>query len=506
MINKLKDIKFLANFSKLKKEKKKKIILCHGDFDFLHLGHIKHLKAAKKIGDYLIVSITGDKFMTKGYNRPIYTATERAEFLSTIDVVDYVYIDNNISAENVISQIKPSYFVKGNEYENLEKDLSGNIKKERKTLQKVGGKIVFTDEKTFSSSSLLNISSLSKDLVKKIKTIKKLFSYEKICKNLKKMKNKKILIIGDTIIDKYIYVSSLGRPSKENIIASLYEENEIFLGGVFASVGNLSSYSNKIDVITTVGKEKEYEKLIKKNVPKNINKLHLIKNESITTKKTRFVDKTHSTVKKLYEIYNMDDFPINKKIEDRIFNILNKDLKKYDIVLVNDYGHGLLTNRLIKLLTKKSKFLCVNAQINAGNKGYNLINRYQKGNYYCLDLNEARMATKDKYMLPKKIPQAVLKLCNGKNISLTMGSKGSISTNIKKELFYTPSFTNTVIDTISAGDAYFTTSAMVLYLTKSLELSSFIGNLAGAITVGVRGCVPLNKNTFMNTLNSYLKT
>ena len=105
MINKLKDIKFLANFSKLKKEKKKKIILCHGDFDFLHLGHIKHLKAAKKIGDYLIVSITGDKFMTKGYNRPIYTATERAEFLSTIDVVDYVYIDNNISAENVISQI-----------------------------------------------------------------------------------------------------------------------------------------------------------------------------------------------------------------------------------------------------------------------------------------------------------------------------------------------------------------------------------------------------------------
>ena len=76
----------------------------------------------------------------------------------------------------------------------------------------------------------------------------------------------------------------------------------------------------------------------------------------------------------------MDDSPITNKIENRIIKILKKNLRKYDLVLVNDYGHGLLTNRLIKLIVQNSKFLCVNAQINAGNKGYNLINRYKNVN------------------------------------------------------------------------------------------------------------------------------
>ena len=505
MKNKLKNLKFLSSFCQKKKKENKKISLCHGDFDFLHLGHIKHLKAAKKFGDFLIVSITADKYMTKGFNRPIYSAIERAEFLSIVDVVDYVYIDSNITAEKIISKLKPNYFVKGIEYKNFEKDLSGNIIKENKIIKKSGGKIVFTDEKTFSSSALINSNLLSENLVKKIKIIKKEYNYKKILKTFENFKNKKILIIGDTIIDEYIYVSALGRPSKENIIASLYEEKETFLGGVFASAGNLSSFCNQIDLITTVGNEQDCQKFIKKNIPKNINKAHLIKTNSKTTKKTRYVDKTHSTVKKLYEVYNMDDLPVSNKIENHILKILRKNLKKYDLVLINDYGHGLLTNRIINLIIQDSKFLSVNAQINAGNKGYNLINRYKNADYYCLDLNEARMATKDKYMKTDDIPKAVLKLCSGKNISLTMGSEGSISLNYKKKNFHMPSFTKSVVDTISAGDAYFTMSSMAFFQTNSLELSSFLGNIAGAITVGIRGCKPINKNTFLSTINSYLK-
>ena len=177
MKNKLKNLKYLIGFCQRKKKENNKIILCHGDFDFLHLGHIKHLKAAKKFGDFLIVSITADRFMTKGFNRPIYSAAERAEFLSRIDVVDYIYIDNNVTAEKIISKLKPDYFVKGIEYKNLEKDLSGNIIKEKKNIEKIGGKIVFTNEKNFSSSALINLNLLPENLIKKIKTIKKIFNY-----------------------------------------------------------------------------------------------------------------------------------------------------------------------------------------------------------------------------------------------------------------------------------------------------------------------------------------
>ena len=504
-MKKLKSLKFLINFSKNCKKNKNKIVLCHGGFDFLHLGHLKHFKAAKKYGDYLVVSITSANLLRKGLNRPIYSDNERVEFLSSIDIIDYIYIDNNLSASNIISEIKPNFYAKGSDYKDLKKDFSKKILQEVKLTKKYGGKVIFTNEKVFSSSSLINNNLLSKELINKIHLIKKKFSYNKIFQTLSQMRNKKVLIIGDTIIDEYIYVSQLGKPSKENIIASQYLKKETFLGGVFASVANLSSFCNKIDVLTTVSKDEEINDFIKANIPKNINKkIFYLKNSPIT-KKTRFIDNSHTNLKKLYEIYKMDDSPIDNKLEGKIFTFLNKNIKKYDLIIINDYGHGLITEKLVKLISNKSKFLTINAQINAGNRGYNLITKYKKGNYYCLDLNEGRMATGDKYIEVKDIPKEVLKLTKGKNISLTMGGNGSISSS-GKNLIYTPSFTNTVVDTMSAGDAYFVISSMMFYLSKSLEVSSLLGNLAGAITAGTKGCVPINKDKFLETLNSYLKT
>ena len=121
---KLKSLNFLQNFSKEKKGQKKRIVLCHGDYDFIHLGHIKHFQAAKKLGDYLIVSITGDAKMQKGINRPIYKEKDRIEFLSLLSIVDYLYVDQNISAVEVISKIKPNYYVKGIDYLKFKNDIS----------------------------------------------------------------------------------------------------------------------------------------------------------------------------------------------------------------------------------------------------------------------------------------------------------------------------------------------------------------------------------------------
>lgn len=504
-MNKIKNLDFLVNFTKKMKSKGKKIVLCHGDFDFLHLGHVKHFQAAKKMGDYLIVSTTSDNNMQKGINRPIYKEKERVEFLSSISLVDFIYVDHNLTAESVISKIKPNFLVKGADYEDFKKDISGNIKKEKKAVEKYGGELAITKEQTFSASGLINQLTLSKEMLSKIKNLKKKFSFLKVAKIMEKMSNKKVLIIGDAIIDEYVYVTDLGKPSKESIIASLYKENELFLGGVFASVGNLSSFCNNIDFITLTGKEKEYKNFINKNIPKNIKKRIFFKRNQATTKKTRFVERTHSKIKKTYEIYQMNDDLLEEKIEKNIFRYLNKNLRKYDMVIVNDYGHGLLTKKLIQIICKKSKFLAVNAQINAGNRGYNLITKYKKANYYSLDLEEARRATQDKHIEPKKIPELILKLNSGKNISLTMGSHGSISLRKNNKIIKMPSFTNVVVDTMSAGDAFFVISAMLLYLSKSLELSSFVGNLAGSITVGVTGCVPIDRAKFLQSLNTYLK-
>ena len=108
---------------KLKKIRKtKKIVLCHGVFDLVHLGHIKHFKSAKKFGDYLIVSITANEYINKGPGRPIFHHKERLEYLKQIKIIDEVIISESLSAESIIKLVKPHYYVKGPDYKDNTKE------------------------------------------------------------------------------------------------------------------------------------------------------------------------------------------------------------------------------------------------------------------------------------------------------------------------------------------------------------------------------------------------
>ena len=121
-MNKIFTINNLKNEIKKVKNKNLKIVHCHGVFDLIHIGHIKHFKEAKKNGDFLIVSITADKFVNKGSGRPIFNQNLRAEFLSSLSFVDVVTINENQTSEKLISIIKPDIYFKGPDYKNNQKD------------------------------------------------------------------------------------------------------------------------------------------------------------------------------------------------------------------------------------------------------------------------------------------------------------------------------------------------------------------------------------------------
>ena len=114
----------INNFKKIiatLKKKNKKIVLSHGVFDLLHIGHIKHFSFAKKHGEILIVSLTQDKFINKGIGRPIFNQNLRAEMLSSISIIDYVVINNENGANDILDLVKPNIYCKGIEYKNKKK-------------------------------------------------------------------------------------------------------------------------------------------------------------------------------------------------------------------------------------------------------------------------------------------------------------------------------------------------------------------------------------------------
>ena len=133
----------------------KTIIHCHGCFDLMHPGHIKYLQAAKRMGDVLVVTISPDRFVDKGSDRPVFNETLRAESIAALECVNYVAINKWPTAEKTLRLIRPDIYVKGQEFENT-KDKTGKIQKEIEVVKEIGAKIRFTHEIVFSSTELLN--------------------------------------------------------------------------------------------------------------------------------------------------------------------------------------------------------------------------------------------------------------------------------------------------------------------------------------------------------------
>ena len=272
MKNKIYNLKSLQKIIEEEKKKKKSIVHCHGVFDLLHIGHIKHLKKAKELGNKLVVTITADKYVNKGPGRPAFNQNLRSEAIAAIDSVDYVAINDSPTAINPIKIIKPNIYCKGKDYKNSKDDITGEIRNEIQQLQKIKGKIVFTEELTFSSSRLINKSTefYSPNQKKIVNKITKKFNFKEIKGLVDKFDKLKILVIGETIIDQYNFCETIGKSGKEPMLVLKEINQDQYLGGVLSIARNLSEFSKKITILSMIGEKKEYLKDIKKNLPNNI--------------------------------------------------------------------------------------------------------------------------------------------------------------------------------------------------------------------------------------------
>ena len=130
MINKITSLENLEKIISKLKVKRKKIVLCHGVFDLLHIGHIKHFNEAKKYGEILVVTLTPDRFVNKGPGKPVFNEKLRLEAIAALDVIDYVSLNTGPTAVVPIQKLKPDIYCKGPDYKNHQNDISGQIKNE----------------------------------------------------------------------------------------------------------------------------------------------------------------------------------------------------------------------------------------------------------------------------------------------------------------------------------------------------------------------------------------
>jgi rfaE bifunctional protein nucleotidyltransferase chain/domain len=482
----IKSISDLKIIEKLKK-KNKKIVLCHGVFDIVHIGHINYFKEAKNLGDILVVSITEDQFVNKGPGRPSFTTMQRLQFLEQINIIDYVISSNNLSASNIIKKIKPNFYCKGIEYKKI-MQTDTKLKEEIKALKTVDGKIKFITTEQYSSSKIINenhLNNFDDKIQNYIKKIKKLISANSFDLMLKKNLNSKILHIGELIIDKYVLTETIGTSGKEatTIIKPIKYIN--FLGGSGYIANLLSNFVKHITLLSFLGPEKKHISFIKKNISKKVNQVLLTKKNSIVIKK-RYIDSYSGS--RIIGVYNVDEKEILKQEESKFINKFNSIKNKFDTIILSDFGHDVITKKIIKNFKNSENKIYLNCQINAFSRNYYSIFKYKKVNTLIVNETEFRNELKDKYTSIEKLIIKSLRLFKFKNLIVTQGKNGGTGYNYsKKKFFYYPALNTNPVDTIGAGDTFFSIAALFLSNGIDPEIACFFGNLAACYSVSSLG-------------------
>jgi rfaE bifunctional protein nucleotidyltransferase chain/domain len=485
--SKIKTLEDLASIIARHKAGGKNVVLCHGVFDLVHPGHIRHFEAARRQGDILVVTVTPDRYVGKGPGRPVFPEALRAEFLASLAAIDYVGVNRWPTAIEALKLLKPSVYVKGSDYADSDKDITGNIAREREAVEAGGGRIHFTDEITFSSSALINqhLSVYPPETEKYLEKFRQRYSEDEIISRLQALKKLRVLVVGDTILDEYHFCNVLGKSPKANALNARFLYSELYAGGVLAVANHLAGFCGDVSLITSLGEQDPRREWVTGQLKSNIEPRFVMRHDAPTTVKRRIVEPTRYT--KVFEETFINDDPLPASMEAALTKDLDHLAPQYDLVVVADFGHGLLSNRTAELVSKNSRYLAVNAQANSANFGYNLITKYPRAAYACLDEPELRLASHDKHGPLNEIIEWTSKALQTDLISVTQAHHGSTTYTQRDGFIKTPVFSTRVVDTLGAGDAYLALTAPCASVGTPADLVGFIGNVAGALKVEIIG-------------------
>jgi len=491
--------KFIGSFPR-----KKKVIMCHGVFDVVHPGHIRHFVYAKNKADLLLVSLTSDKYINKGDYRPHVPENLRAFNLAALDIVDFVIIDSESEPIKNIKTIKPDYFAKGFEYQNYKKNLKTN--KEYQTINSYGGKVIFTPgDVVYSSSKIINSSlpDISYEKLYNLMNTEKV-NFNDLKKTIKNFSKVSAHVVGDTIVDSYTNTVPIGGPVKYPHLSLLNISQKDYIGGAAIVASHLAATGCKTIFTSVVGDDKN-AKFIKEQLKKNKVKFNLIidKNRPTTNKNT-IIAKSQ----KLLKLDTLDNAPISDEISESIKKKISNT--KTNAIIFSDFRHGIFNKEsIIKYTNKipKKTFKVADSQV--ASRWGNILD-FVKFDLITPNEREARFSLGDQDSSIRPLATELFKKSKCKLLILKLGEKGTLTYRkkdwSKSDSFYVlDSFVTNLIDPIGAGDALIAYATLSMVVSKNHAISSIISSIAASLACEREGNTPIKINEMLNRIDEIAK-
>ena len=473
--------------------RERKVVMCHGTFDIVHPGHIRHLIYARDKGDVLVVSLTCDAHISKADMRPFVPEELRAMNLAALEAVDYVVIDPHPTPLENLGNIQPDYFVKGYEY--VEGRVNPKTQEEKKTIESYGGEFIFTPgDIVYSSSAIIEADppNLATEKLAILLNGENL-TFDDLYAALDKLAGLRVHVVGDTIVDTLTRTTLIGANAKTPTFSCRYEGHTDFIGGAGIVAKHLRAAGATVTFSTILGDDALKDFVLEDLQSAGVDAQAVIDPTRLTTNKNSFIAGGY----RLLKVDTLD----NRSVSDKILEELKEKISSSDedAIVFSDFRHGIFSRETIPALVEaipEGVFRVGDSQVASrwGNildfHDFDLITPNEK---------EARFALGDQDTVIRPLGSEIYRQARCKTLILKMGERGLITFRASvteapdlRQFFVMDSFAGHVVDAVGSGDALLAYATLAMKATGSEVIASALGSLAAGVECEKDGNIPVS--------------
>ncbi len=482
----------------------KDVSLCFGHFNEIHPGHLRYFRLARDYGAILAVAVEGDHFSGESSPPNHFPELERAQAVRSLDLIDTVIIlDEGLSIEKLIEYISPAALVLGPEFEN---ERFSEVKQSVSLINKLGGRVIYAaGEKHYATANLFygTQQELEKDRWMQFQKALRSQNIDvsALLNRLRPSRKKNILVLGDTIVDRYVACDPLGLSNEAPIVVVKELETRDFIGGAAIVAAHVSALGAKCTYLSVTGQDNRYT-FVKDRLSDFGVETTLVKDSS---RPTTFKIRYHVENQKLFRVSKLKDHNLSTNIEELIIDQIARIGPTLDGILVCDFVYGVITPALINSLIQISNdydiplFGDLQCSSQIGD-----VSKFNDFELLCPTEKEARIALTNQDDSIEIVANLLMEKTRAKKMIVKLAADGLIAYDMNRNSAsrqHFPALCANPVDLAGAGDSLLAAASVALTHECSLMEAAALGTCAAALAVQTVGNTPIG----LNRLEEYLE-
>jgi rfaE bifunctional protein nucleotidyltransferase chain/domain len=508
---KIVDISTLSSIVAELRSTGKRVVQCHGCFDVVHPGHIRHLKEAATYGDVLCVSVTADPQIDKGPTRPFVPQELRCENLAALAMVDYVVVVADSWAGPILEALRPDVYVKGLEYAT---NRDPRFLKEKQIVESYGGSVVFTSgEVVYSSTRLTQDRTTAGEFYQeRLRLLMRRYRLtpHSLVDRLSRFDGVNLVVIGDVLLDHYVECEQGNVTTEAPVLQVTPIADRFFVGGA----GVLALHAANMGAnVTLVGYLNPHERLEGKRIDdwlaqKGV-RVRVVPTEVSLCKTRYLVDG-----QKVFKVDRCRPLSISTAAQAQWAGQLESACRGGVAgVLAVDFGYGALTRASLAQAVTIARSTGASIFGDTSSNRYCTLAKFADLSCDAIFPNESEVRA---YLGEPEVSLPVLasELFNRRLapvIAVTLGPRGVVVFENERQSLgpegqihylpeYVPPLARFALDPLGAGDALSTVATLTRLAGGSIIEAVVLGSVAAAIVIQRMGNDPVT----MHEIHSFL--